>query len=152
MKRINISDNGSTMFEKMIGHNNHILKKWNDLDEVLWKETSLDKNLLEQIRRTLAFENKCEYCMVKAGKPDYDVNDIKTSVVCGFAELFCKDHFSISEKHFEILKEFLSDKEISELCTFIAFIQASQKLGKIFNLSENDQKNAVIKLKDIENV
>lgn len=149
MKRLKPSENGFTPFEKQIGHNKFILECWNNLDESLWHKTSLNQNLLEQIRRTLAFENKCEYCMVKGGRPNYNPNNIKVSIACAFTELFCKDHFSISDKHFNILKEYFTDKEISELCTFIAFVQASQKLGKIFNLSENDQLNAVVKLKDV---
>lgn len=150
MTRIKLSENGTTAFEKLIGHNPEILKKWIDLDETLWKKSSLEENLLEQIRRTMAFENGCEYCMVKGGKPDFDKSQLKISTATAFAELFCKDHRSISEAHFDLLKEYFSDEEISELCVFIAFINASQKLGKTFNLTEDMQKNAVIKMSELK--
>lgn len=148
MTRIKLSENGNTPFEKVIGHNMEILKKWKELDEIFWRNSSLDKNLLEQIRRTTAFENGCEYCMVKGGKPDFNKNEAKISFVTAFAGLFCNDHHSISGTHFEVLREYFPDEEISELLVFITFINASQKLGKVFNLTEDLQKQAVIKLEN----
>lgn len=150
MTRIKCSENGTTAFEKLIGHNFEILKKWNELDETLWKNSSLDENLLEQIRRTMAFENGCEYCIVKGGKPDFNKSQLKISTASAFAELFCKDHRSISDAHFEMLREYFSDEEISELCVFIAFVNSSQKLGKTFNLTEDLQKNAVKKMSELK--
>ncbi|GGG59399.1 carboxymuconolactone decarboxylase family protein [Epilithonimonas arachidiradicis] len=150
MTRIKFSNNGNTPFEKLIGHNADFLKKWNDLEDTLWKKTLLDQDLLEQVRRTMAFGNGCEYCMVKGGKPDFAESQIKISTAASFAELFCIDHRSISDAHFEMLQEYFSDEEISELCVFITFINASQKLGKTLNLTEDLQAEAVVKLKDIE--
>lgn len=149
MTRIKLSENGNTPFEKLIGHNMEVLRKWNELAEILWSNSSFDKNLLEQIRRTTAFENRCEYCMVKGGRPDFDKNEAKISFVTSFAELFCKDHHSISDAHFEMLREYFSDAEISELLVFITFINASQQLGKVFNLTKDLQKEAVIKLEEL---
>jgi alkylhydroperoxidase family enzyme len=149
MTTIEFSDHGSTPFEKLIGHNQEILRHWNRLEETFFKNTSLDSDLLEQVRRTLAFGNGCEYCMVKGGRPDFKQSDLKISVAVSFAELFYKDHRSILKNHFSMLREFFSEKEISELCTFISFISASQKLGKIFNLTEEYQKNAVVEMEQL---
>lgn len=146
MTNIQFADSGDTPFEKLIGHNAQILKQWNSLEETFFQNTGLDSNLLEQIRRTLAFGNGCEYCMVKGGKAEFSNSDLKIAIAISFAELFCKDHRSILKAHFDMLREFFSEKEISELCTFISFINASQKLGKIFNLTEKYQKNAVVKM------
>ena len=110
----------------------------------------LDPYLLEQLRRTMAFGNGCEYCMVKGGKPDFDESQMKNSTAASFAELFCIDHRSISDAHLDMLRKYFSDEEISELCVFISFINASQKLGKTLNLTEDLQADAVVKLKDIE--
>lgn len=150
MTTIAFSDNGNSPFEKLIGHNLEILHHWNNLEETFFKKTSLDAYLLEQIRRTLAFGSGCEYCMVKGGKPDFTASELKISVAASFAEIFSKDHRSIFKEHFNILRDFFSDKEISELCTYISFINASQKLGKIFNLTEDYQLNAVVKLDELE--
>lgn len=56
MTTIPFSANGTTPFEKLLGHNPSILNHWNSLEETLWTETTLDKNMLEQIRRAMALK------------------------------------------------------------------------------------------------
>lgn len=143
---ISLSKNGTSPFERLIGHNPTVLEKWNDLENSLFNDISLVPDLLEQVRRTLAFGNGCEYCMVKGGKPDFDPRDQRISLATGFAELFALDHKSIQEAHFTLLREAFNDNEIAELCTFLTFITASQKFGKIMNLTEDLQKNKVTSL------
>ncbi|SOC81226.1 Alkylhydroperoxidase family enzyme, contains CxxC motif [Salinimicrobium sediminis] len=138
---IQLSEIGSTPFEKLIGHNSAILEKWNELETTLFHHTTLDPNLLEQVRRTLAYGNGCEYCMVKAGRPSFDAKDERITNATAFAELFAIDHTSIQEAHFSLLRDVFTEKEISELCTFITFITASQRFGKIMNLTEDLQPN-----------
>lgn len=65
MTRIKLSEFGNSPFEKLIGHNVEILKKWIKLENVIFQSSSLSEHLLEQVRRTLSFGNQCEYCMVK---------------------------------------------------------------------------------------
>lgn len=148
MTTIPFSTNGNTAFEKLLGHNPAILTHWNLLEETLWTETGPDRNLLEQIRRAMAFENGCRYCMVKAGKPDFDASQLKISVAVSFAELFSKDQTSVLPAHFDLLREYFTDAEISGLCAFIAFVNASQRMGRIFNLSENHQTHALSEPED----
>lgn len=146
---IELSANGATPFEKLIGHNPSILEKWNELETTLFNNTSLEANLLEQVRRTLAFGNGCEYCMVKGGKPSFDQKDERITNATAFAELFAIDHKSISKAHFSLLREVFSEKEISELCTFITFITASQKFGKVMNLTEDLQTIKVTSISEL---
>lgn len=139
MTRIELSNVGNSPFEKLIGHNKEVLIKWIELENALFKSLSLSANLLEQVRRTLAFGNECEYCMVKAGRPELTKDDMREQVATSFAETFAMDHKSISDGHFQLLKEHFDEKQISELCSFISFITACQKLGRIYNLSADDQ-------------
>ena len=150
MTRIKLSEYGNSPFEKLIGHNKIVLDKWIDLEVALFSETKLDKNLLEQVRRTVAFENECEYCMVKAGKPNFDLTEKRISSATAFAQFFAIDHKSINDKHFDILREEFTEQEISELCSFISFITACQKLGRIFNLTENYQQNKVVTITELK--
>lgn len=150
MTRIELSDYGNSPFEKLIGHNKIVLDKWIDLEVALFSETKLDKNLLEQVRRTIAFENECEYCMVKAGKPDFDSSEKRISSATAFAQLFAIDHKSINDHHFDLLREDFTEQEISELCSFISFITACQKLGRIYNLTENYQKNKTVTIAELK--
>ncbi|ADG93704.1 conserved hypothetical protein [Arcobacter nitrofigilis DSM 7299] len=149
MTRIKLSNYGNSAFEKLIGHNKNILDKWNELEVTLFTSSSLSTELLEQVRRTIAFENECEYCMVKGGKVDPYQTDEKINLAIAFAQIFSINHKDISNKHFELLKEEFTDKEISELCTFISFISSSQKLGRIYNLTEEYQQNKVTSMKEL---
>ena len=149
MTRIEFSDYGSSPFEKLIGHNKAILDKWTELENVLFNESSLSAELLEHVRRTLAFGNECEYCMVKGGKPVLDKEDKKRRAANAFAAMFVLDHKSINDAHFEMLKEEFSDREISELCSFISFISANQKLGRIYDLTEDYQADKVTTMSEL---
>jgi len=151
MTRIQLSDFGNSPFERLIGHNPAILNKWNELENAIFQATSLSSDLLEQVRRTLAFGNECEYCMVKGGKPELDKDNKRYQLATAFAEMFALDHKSISDKHFDILREVFDEKEISELCSFISFITACQKLGRIYNLTEDFQENKVTTVEELKN-
>jgi hypothetical protein len=61
MPRISLSNAGNTSFEKLLGHNKVILKKWSELEEALFKSGVVDTNLKEEVRRALAFSNQCHY-------------------------------------------------------------------------------------------
>jgi alkylhydroperoxidase family enzyme len=133
MARINESEFGVTPFQKLLGHNKDVLNGWNQLGEVFEKDMSLSSRLKEQVRRTLAQSNGCEYCKAK-GKPNPDLFDEKTSIAVGFAEVFLKQKGDILDAQFNVLRECLSDAEISELCSFIMFTTASQYFGAIMKL------------------
>lgn len=150
MTRINLSENGKSPFQKLIGHNINILNNWIQLEESIIVDSSLDPNLLEQVRRTIAFKNKCEYCMVKAGKANKVKKDNREQIATAFAELFAMDHKEIRAEHFTLLKEEFSEKEISELCSFISFITACQKLGRIYNLTEEYQNNKKVTMNELQ--
>lgn len=143
MTRIKFSKYGTSPFQKLIGHNEKILNSWISLKYSVLMVSTLDRELLEQIRRTLSFGNNCEYCMVKDGEPNNIKKNKREQIAIAFAELFSLDHKSINNEHFLILKEELSDKEISELCSFISFTTASQKIGSIFNLTGDYQNSAI---------
>ncbi|MDM5454321.1 carboxymuconolactone decarboxylase family protein [Peribacillus simplex] len=133
MARINESEFGVTPFQRLLGHNKDVLNRWNELGEVFEKDMNLSSRLKEQVRRTLAQSNGCEYCKAK-GKPEPHLFDEKTSIAVGFAEVFLKQKGDISDAQFNVLREYLSDAEISELCSFITFTTASQYFGAIMKL------------------
>jgi alkylhydroperoxidase family enzyme len=133
MARINESELGDTPFQRLIGQNEDVLKGWNHLGEVLEKDMNLSSLLKEQVRRTLAQMNGCEYCKAK-GEPEPDLFDEKISIAVGFAEVFFKQKGDILDAQFNLLKKYFSDAEISELCSFIAFTTASQYFGAMMKL------------------
>ncbi|SHJ01388.1 carboxymuconolactone decarboxylase family protein [Lutispora thermophila] len=140
MARIGESVYGSTPFQKLLGHNKEVMEAWSHLGEVLEKDGLLSSELKEQVRRTLAQGNGCEYCKAK-GKPDPDTFNEKISVAIGFAEVFLKQKGDISDSTFEILKGYFSEGEISELCAFITFITAQQYFGAMMKLKPQNTGN-----------
>jgi len=133
MARINQSNIGNTLFQRLLGHNPQVMETWSALSEVLEEDGQLSAKLKEQVRRTLAQHNGCEYCKAK-GKPDPNLFDEKTSVAVGFAQVFIKLKGDIPDSTFTIVKEYFSESEISELCAFITFTTAQQYFGAIMKL------------------
>ncbi|MGE7935196.1 carboxymuconolactone decarboxylase family protein [Viridibacillus arvi] len=133
MARIVESNFGETPFQRLLGHNKVVMEGWNQLGNVLEKDGLLTSKLKEQVRRTLAQSNGCEYCRAK-GKPNPGKFDEKTSIAIGFAEVFLKQKGDIADSIFDILRECFTEEEISELCAFISFTIASQYFGAVMKL------------------
>lgn len=132
MTRINFSDVGFTPFQKLMGHNKNIMEEWSNLEECIFSSNTFTYELKEEVRRTLAFNNGCEYCMAK-GKPSNKVKDSKILIAAKIADFISKKH-NIDDEHFDLLKSKFNDSEISELLALICFITASQKFGALLNL------------------
>ncbi|MDF2036470.1 carboxymuconolactone decarboxylase family protein [Cytobacillus oceanisediminis] len=133
MARIEESQYGATPFQRLLGHNKEIMIMWSRLGNELEKEGKLTAQLKEQVRRTLAQSSGCAYCKAK-GKPEPNLYDEKISIAVGFAEVFIKQKGDVPDAIFNVLKEYMSDDEISELCAFITFATASQHFGAIMKL------------------
>ncbi|MEC1722838.1 carboxymuconolactone decarboxylase family protein [Schinkia azotoformans] len=133
MTRIVESQYGATPFQRLLGHNQELMVLWNQLGDAFEKDGILTAQLKEQVRRTLAQQNGCEYCKAK-GKPEPQLFDEKMTIAVGFAEAFLKQKGDISDAQFNVLRGYLSDAEISELCSFITFTTASQHFGAIMKL------------------
>ncbi|MFN3632672.1 MULTISPECIES: carboxymuconolactone decarboxylase family protein [Exiguobacterium] len=133
MPRIKLAEHGGTKFERLLGHNIEIQENWSKLGESLNNAGQLSPKLKEQVRRTLAQQNGCEYCRAK-GKPDQVQFDEQVTVAVGFAEVFIKMKGTVSASIIEVLKETFSESEISELCAFITFTTASQYIGAMLGL------------------
>lgn len=132
MAKITFSQEGLTPFEQLLGHNKEILEKWSSLEECIFNSNTFTPEFKEQLRRTLAFNNGCQYCMAK-GKPSNQITDSKILIATKIADIVSKNHI-IDDKHFNLLKNEFSDKEISELLALICFITASQKFGALLDL------------------
>ncbi|MCF6138252.1 carboxymuconolactone decarboxylase family protein [Pseudalkalibacillus berkeleyi] len=139
MPRITFSENGSSSFQRLLGHNQKVMEKWNDLGEALEAEGFLSSNLKEQVRRTLAQENGCEYCKAK-GLPEPHLFDEKTSVAVGFAQAFLSYRGSMPLTVFNVLHNTFDNEEISELCAFVCFTTAAQYFGAITGLQPGADK------------
>ncbi|QHA91010.1 carboxymuconolactone decarboxylase family protein [Bacillus sp. N1-1] len=139
MTIIEKSNLGATPFQQLLGHNPKAMTAWATLGDVLESDQSLSSTLKEQVRRTLAQNNGCEYCKAK-GKPDPSLFDEKISLAVGFAEVYIKLNGDVPSSIIEVLKESFTDQEVSELFAFICFTTAQQHFGALMKL-----KPAIIK-------
>jgi len=133
MTIIQLSNNGKTPFQKLLGHNSEILKTWNNLSESLEREHSLSQELKEELRRMLAQKNGCMYCKAK-GKPSKQFDDEKSAVCIGFVEVYLALGTDIPSYVIKTLKKYLTETEISELVAFITFTTCQQHFGAMMQL------------------
>lgn len=136
MPRITLSDFGATPFQQLLGHNKSILENWNSLDKALFSSSTFSPELKEEVRRNLAFLNKCPYCMAK-GKPNENETDLKIATAVRFIKKAYENDFLVGEYDFQKLRKSFNDIEISELCALTCFITACQKFGALLNLESS---------------
>jgi len=134
MSYIHLSKNGSTPFEKLMGHAPEILKKWDQLETALFQSKTFGIEFLEQVRRALAFNNICQYCMSKAGPPDENPESSRLVEALRFANKFSIEHTSINDSEINRMKKYFTDEELIELIAFCSFISASQRFGASLGL------------------
>jgi hypothetical protein len=62
---------GTTNCERIIGHAPHILASWSALEDTFFNHSVLSKQLLDQVRRTLADSHGCESCQAKGRQEEH---------------------------------------------------------------------------------
>ena len=123
----------TTPFQQLFSFNKAVQQQWTQLGDTLAQDGFLSARLKEQVRRVLAQENGCAYCRAK-GKPDIHNIDEKTAVCSAYAEAFLKSNGHISPNVTNVIKNHLTNQELSELIAFICFTTASQYVGAIHQL------------------
>lgn len=132
MAKITFSQEGLTPFQQLLGYNKYIMEKWTSLEECFFNSNTFTHKLKEEVRRTLVFNNGCQYCMSK-GKPSNEITDSKILIATKIADIISKNQL-IDNEYFNRLKREFSDNEVSELLALICFITASQKFGALLDL------------------
>ncbi|WP_131794673.1 hypothetical protein [Fluoribacter gormanii] len=137
MSFIQLSEYGTSPFERLLGHAPEILDQWGKLEIVFLKSNTFNADFLEQVRRALAFNNQCQYCMAKAGPPDQNPQGDRLVEALRFANLFSITQ-SIDKNEILRLKKYFSEAEIAELIAFCSFISAAQKFGAALGLESRE--------------
>ncbi|MFB4161610.1 carboxymuconolactone decarboxylase family protein [Geomicrobium sp. JSM 1781026] len=133
MTRIPYATKGDTPFQQVLGTCERVMWKWVDLEEDLIHYGRLSVSLKEQVRRTLAEVNSCEYCKRK-GKPDELHINERQVVATGFAVVFQQLNGEIPDAVFARLQETFTNEEVVELIAWITFANASQQFGAAVKL------------------
>lgn len=137
MTWIKLSNQGFTPFEKLLGHAPQILNHWRKLETAFLQSQNFTLEFMEQIRRVLAYGNVCHYCMNKAGPPDKNPVSTRLEQALNFASQFAIDHKSLNENTLTQMKKNFCENELVEFVAYCSFISASQKMGSIFNLTDD---------------
>lgn len=132
MAKINFSSEETTSFEQLLGYNKEIMKGWTNLEIEFLKSRIFDYKFKEEIRRTLAHNNGCKYCMAK-GKPSENIEDSKVLMATKVSDMISRN-IPLPKEIFDDLGEVFSEKEISELFALICFFTASQRFGALLEL------------------
>jgi alkylhydroperoxidase family enzyme len=128
MAYIEYSANGDSPLQKLLGHNQEVLKKWDLLLETFYKFSSFDPELQEEVRRAIAYQIGCAQCM-SHGCPSQMIKDPKTKAAVDFARKMTQTQLPIAKEDVDKLKIFFKDNEIAELCAFIAFGTGYARFG-----------------------
>lgn len=137
MAIISFSQNGLTPFQQLLGHNKDILKKWASLEDCIFSSNTFSAELKEEVRRTLAFNNGCEYCKAK-GAPSKTIMDPRTQLAAHIADMSGKKTH-MSDDEFSAFKKAFTDGELSELLALVCFITACQRFGALLDLAPSCQ-------------
>lgn len=136
MAYIEYSESGDSPLQKLLGHNKEVLKSWDQLLDTFYECSSFDSALQEEVRRAVAYQVGCAYCM-SHGCPTQDIQDQKTQDAVEFARKMSQTHMPISQQDIEGLKKHFSEKEIAELCAFIAFGTGYARFGAALNVDSD---------------
>lgn len=133
MAHISYSETGTNPLTKLLGHNPALLTHWMKLLDSYYQDARLDRELQEEVRRAIAYQIGCAYCM-SHGCPTPIITDIKTKTAVEFAQKVVQTHLPITKIDIAHLREFFTDKEISELCGFICYGIGLARFGNILNV------------------
>lgn len=128
MAHIEYSAHGDSSLQKLLGHNIEVLHNWDRLLGSFYEFSSFDPALQEEVRRAIAYQIGCAQCM-SHGCPSQIIQDSKTKTAVDFARKMAQTNLSISKEDIEKLKQHFRDKEIAELCAFIAFGTGYARFG-----------------------
>lgn len=134
MAHIEYSQNGNTPLQKLLGHNKEVLKAWDLLLDNFYKFSSFDPELQEEVRRAIAYQIGCAQCM-SLGCPSPIIKDPKTKAAVDFTRKMALTQLAISKEDIDKLKKHFSDKEIAELCAFIAFGTGYARFGAALSVN-----------------
>ncbi len=136
MPRLPLTDLHDDSFYAALGNRPEILEAWGRLDLALLNDESstLPTSLKEEVRRSLSQQVGCEFCASIGGRPASEHPDPKESLAVAFADQVVRDHRSIDDATFDVLREEFDDEQILELLTWICFKLGSNVLGSLLKL------------------
>ena len=110
MAYISYSESGDNPLTKLLGHNPELLKNWMTLLDSFYNSCDLDRKLQEEVRRAVAYQVGCAYCM-SHGCPTQLIEDVKTKVAVDFAKKVIQKHDRVEDVKLEKLDSITEEWE-----------------------------------------
>lgn len=116
-----------------------ILDAFGRLDAAIRFHGQLPGSLKEAVRRAIAEQVGCDYCVSLAQGCDQEQRpgpaDTRESLAVAFAQLVAEDPKAITDSQFNVLREEFTEEEILELVAFTCFVAiAGQTFGAALGL------------------
>lgn len=70
--------------------------------------------------------------------------DDRTVAAITLTRKFIKDYRSITDDDFSTIRQLFTEKEVSALCIYIAFMAGAVKFGELVGLNKNDADSLVL--------
>jgi AhpD family alkylhydroperoxidase len=115
---------------------------------------TLRRRLLELVRLRIAYHNQCRSCMAVRYKSALE-DGLTEDLVCSlekpmeasdltdaekaaihYADLAASNHFGISEETFAELRKYYTEKEIVELCIYVAYCVGYGRMAAAYRIIE----------------
>lgn len=141
MSYVELSNNGKSPFEQLMGHLPEVLNQWRLVEVSLLESKQFTPDFLEQIRRTLAYQSQCNYCIAKSGPAEEDPSSVQLVEAIRFAKQFSLNSFALNEDDIIRLKRYFKDSEVVELVAFCSFFSACQKFAGVLGLKAAEEYN-----------
>jgi alkylhydroperoxidase family enzyme len=133
MPRVTPLDIEENSFFRILGYLPNVAAGWQALDKQIRFGGTLDPELKEQVRRSMAPGVGCEFCATLGGPPADEV-DQKVAVAVAYAQALIADHRELDDSMFDVLREEFTEAEIVELTVWICFMTAGQMFGSIMDV------------------
>jgi AhpD family alkylhydroperoxidase len=136
----------------VMAHVPDLAKAMGGLQYALAKKTFIPARMQELVRLRIAFHNQCRSCMAVRYKTAVDAG-VDEDLVCSlekpmeapnltaeekaalaYADKFATNHFAIDDSDFDALRVYFSEKQIIELCMFIAFATGFGRFGATMDM------------------
>lgn len=133
MTRLEQASRAGTPYYNIMDHRKDISSKWMEMDEFLRFGGTLDSDLKEEVRRTVAQQSGCKFC-ASLGEPQPHYDDARVAAAVRFGTSVAQSPTGVSDAVFDDLREHFNAAEIVELSCWIAFMYGAEMFGSLMNL------------------
>jgi hypothetical protein len=123
------------VFYRILDRRPDISTAWHALSRALLGSSStLDVELKEEVRRSIAQSIGCALCTTIGGPPQQFHLAPRTALAVAFAEQVINSQGEIADSVFDPLKKEFTEEQLIELCTWICFEFGGNVLGRLMRL------------------